>query len=104
MRQVGDDARPNPFNTIKCEFIGETSEAYQRSHHFDVYTANKVNEKALQYCAKQCWTSDSEECADACTNKFVSAFNMFSREKESFKATLADIELNGGDKYKSRDF
>ena len=81
MRQIGDELRVNPFNIIKCEFIGEASDEYRNKMHFNVFLANKTNEKALKFCAKQCWDSESEECANVCTNKFNTAFNMFHSEK-----------------------
>ena len=102
MRQIGDDARVNPFNIIKCEFIGDASAAYKTSVHHNVFYANKVNEKALQFCAKKCWTSETEDCANTCVDKFKSAFEMYNTENRAFIQTLNDIQLNGGDKNKSR--
>lgn len=110
MRQPGDDFRIDPFKVETPTAIPGANLDGALAAKYSQFQHNTLNTIMFKFCGNKCYNlgvgavGDSEAvCMTQCTAKFGQAMSAFESEKQSLKATLADIKLTGGNVYEARD-
>ena len=110
MRQPGDDFRIDPFKVITPTVIPGANIEGQLASQYGHYKHNTLNTIMMKYCSGKCYNLSSSAvdnseaaCMSQCSTKFGQAMMAFESEKNSIKATLAEIKQTGGNVYEARD-
>ena len=111
MRQPTTEFHQDPFKIFKVTPVDDPDNTPQNQAYIAQFGKNMILKKSYNFCSAKCIDlsvggkmADAEQsCMQQCVNKYYDSMKLYGQEFTSYNNTLAQIKLNGGDVYESRD-